>query len=174
MYQLNIILHIHRCLWWFIRKTDHVAWLYVLLWPVKRLNEEFFVYATQKGRESKYNGQTMVLERALNLRFLGLDQWATPSSPTANGGIYIDNTGVSAQESFAWNNAETPGAEVFAWNDGETAGPEAFSWNDSESSGLNYAFIVNIPQSFTYDEATVRDFIDRYRLAGKSYIIQSY
>lgn len=173
----NIIQHIHRLLAWFLRKVDQVAWLYVLIWPIKRLNEEFYVYATAKQREASYNGQVMVLERALNLRFLGLSQWATASDPTANGGIYIENTGVTDLESFSFNAAETAGQEAFAWNDGETipsGAEEAFAWNDSESNGISYSFIVHVPSSYTYDESTMRDFIDRYKLAGKHYIIQSY
>lgn len=177
MYQLNIIQHIHRLLMYVLRKQVNVAWLYVLLWPIKQLSIEFDLWTTTKLREVNYNGQVMVLERMLNLYFYGQDKWATAADPTASTGFYIDVVGSNLDHIYSWNDGEVVPVDedVFSWSVDEVpAGTEVFVWNEAETAGLDYNFKVMIPAAFTYTENEVRALVDKYKLAGMAYIIETY
>ncbi len=43
-------------------KVKHIAWLEVLLSPLKSLWSAFVIYRDTKLRELSYNGQTIILE----------------------------------------------------------------------------------------------------------------
>lgn len=179
-YAVNLIQVIHRTIAWFLRKEINVTWFYAFVRPLNLVSIQFEDFTRQRKRQASYNGQMMVLERMLNLYYLGQDKWATASDTTASNGFYIEQASGEADEVFSWTEGETipasPG-EVFSWTEGETipASPgEVFSWTEGELTNLTYDFKVKIPSTFTYDETEVRALVDRYKLAGKVYAIETY
>lgn len=176
MYQVNILQVIHRLVAWFVRSEGMVAWLWSILYPLHQAAVSWQAYALSRQRQVRYNGQVMVLERMLNLTFLLEDKWATAADPTASGGIYIDNTGTAAVDTFVWNASESA-LDEYVYNAAETlpsGANEVYVYADAESSSLGYQFIVYVPSSLTYNEQAMRDVIDRYVVAGVAYIIDTY
>jgi hypothetical protein len=68
-YQLNQQALIQSLLPSLLRQPRHLAWLEVLLSPLLTLYEQFADHMATTTRELSYNGQTMLLEKALNDRF---------------------------------------------------------------------------------------------------------
>jgi len=175
---INILNHIHRNLFHLLRTQLTVAYLYVASYPLKQLNFSFYVFGGKQRREVRFNSQVMLLERALNLRYLDMDKWATYASPTANNGIYIDSTTVITNLGYAWNLNEGQPNEGYAYNIGETpieppAHTVEYAYNLSEFLGQTL-FIVMVPSWLTFDQTEMRAFIDKYRMAGRTYTIQTY
>lgn len=108
----------------------------------------------------KYTGQTMSLEEMLNQQY-----------PSANGGIYILNT-INV----------LPVEHIYNLSDGQL---ENYIYNLSDGQAVSYIynvsdyvggvdFIVYVPSAVVFEEIKMRLQIDRYRLAGKIYTIQTY
>lgn len=177
-YVVNIIQVIHRTLIYELRNLTNLRLFYALTRPLNAVSVAFEDFTRQRKRQAKYNGQKMVMERMLNLYYFGQDKWATAADPTASGGIYIEQTSGNVPESFSWNEGETipTGGESFSWTEADTipTGGESFSWTEAELVNLNYDFIVKIPSSFVYNESEVRSLVDRYKLGGKNYSIETY
>jgi len=68
-YRLDLPALITNLLPAILRRPRHIAWLLALLSPVIKLYEQFTAYYFLARRELSYNGQTMMMERALNDRF---------------------------------------------------------------------------------------------------------
>lgn len=174
----NILTLIHRNLFYKWKNEFNLALIYVVMFPLKKLAFEFAVWAGKRRREVYLNSQVMLLERALNIRYLDQDKWATDASPTAVNGIYIDSSSVITNQGFAWNLNENQPNDGYAYNVGETPitppphTPE-YAYNLNEFLGQD-VFVVKVPAWFTYDETEMRAFIDRFRMAGRNYSIETY
>ena len=172
----NILNLIHRNLFHKLKNGFNIALLYVAMFPLKQLIVDFAVWGGIKRREVHFNSQVIILERALNLRYLDMDKWATDASPTADNGIYIDDTNVITNLGYAWNINEGQPNDGYAYNTGETPIPPhttEYAYNLDEYAGQTL-FIVKVPQWLNYDESEMRAFIDNYRMAGRTYTIETY
>jgi hypothetical protein len=68
-YRFDLVQLITSLLPSLLRKPTLLAWLQALLQPAAALQHLFEVYAAATRTELSYNGQTMLLEKALNDRF---------------------------------------------------------------------------------------------------------
>jgi len=171
MYQLNILQHIHRMVDWFMRCTETVAWLWVLHYPLHVLNVDWIGFAATRKRLARTNGQVMVLERALNLKYMLEDKWATAADTDASGGIWIENTASLIPTTFIYTAGEAqPPLYIYGDAEGE---PPLYIYSAAEYES-QYDFIVKIPAAFAYDEDEVKAFVTRFRVAGKRFAIETY
>jgi hypothetical protein len=171
MYAINILQIIHRRLPWFLRSERMVAWLWSLMYPLHQLSVQWYGFTATRRRAARYNGQVIVLERALNLRYMLEDKWATDADPTASGGIYIENVASAIPTTFIWSNNEAQ-PPLYIYGDAE-AQPPVYIYADAEYSA-QYDFIVRVPVAFSFDVNEMTAFVNQYRVAGKTFTIDTY
>ncbi len=173
---INFFNYIHRNVFHLLRTQLTVAFFYVALYPLKQLNFGFYVWGGGIRRKVRFNSQVMMLERALNLKYLDMDKWATYASTTAVNGIYIDSTTVITNLGYAWKTSEAQANEGYAYKTGETLPPghtNEYAYKTPEFL-TQELFVVMVPVWLTFDSTEMRAFIDQYRMAGRTYSIQTY
>ncbi len=140
------------------RKPKFKDWIKVFLSGIKSIHLEFLSFRDDTTYWLYFNGQIIYLEHVLDDQF-----------DPINRGIYIENT-ADVQYYYLYNNIEQQ--PVYLNNASENASAD-YLLNESEYNNV-YTFIVWVPSSVQFDEFKMRAIIDRYRLAGKTYTIQTY
>jgi hypothetical protein len=171
MYSINIIQILHRCVAWFMRSQSMLAWMYATLHPLSSVAAQWDTFTIVRKRDTLTNGQVIVLERALNLKYMLEDKWATASDTTASGGIYIENVASAIPTTFIWSNNEAQ-PPLYIYGDAE-AEPPLYIYSDAEYSA-QYDFIVRVPIAFSFDVDEMTAFVRQYRVAGKTFTIDTY
>ena len=145
----------------------------------------FLAYVVVVRKDLTFSAKTMSLERKLNLQFLGSDQWASPTYPTANivdaaGGIWIDNTGNHIPTTYIFDQSENQ-VSPFIYDQGESIPLQVYIYDQSEYL-LQIDFTVNVPNwwlsaqgiSLGDFEPMARQIIEKYRRAGTRYNFIAY
>lgn len=134
------------------------AWLYSLIQPIIELYAIFSSYRIQALYTLSFTGQVIYLEKLLNDTF-------------NNGGteIFIEDGGKIAPFIF---NTEENEPDLFIYNTEENE-PDFFIYNTEEYPG-NIDFIVKVPTALVFDDNHMKSLINKYKLAGKNYTIQTY
>lgn len=170
-YNISFNTWLNNLVQWFDAGDKIMAWLRVLISPIKDIHTRFLAYRIIVNREASYNGQVMVLERMLNLQYYDVEAWASPGDVTAGGRIYIDHTLDSIPNQYVFYNNE--GQEpLYIYNDSEGEPPEYVYYTSEYYSVV--AFVVMVPVALTYDEDEMRARIDNVLQAGYNYTIQTY
>ena len=197
MYNINWSLLIARNTYIGWITSIRMAWLNVIIKPVKDLYDAFILYRATALYKLNFNGQIIYLEHILNDVF-----------DNANRGIYIDNT-ADLNRVYLFNSSElvTP---VYVYNNydaaipyvvgefsvydnkvwvcsnnttGNTPGVSSSYWNfDSDVLFLeneseyqsNYDFIVMVPAAVVFDINAMKSLVNYYRCAGKRFTIQTF
>ncbi len=135
-----------------------------LLKPLKDLRDDLFdTYRPDVSQRTKYNSQTVVMEQILN-NLAGISM-----APL----IYIENKTILAEMNFFYNEAEGFPAHYFA-NEAEIPDTPIYFFNDDEQIE-EFDFIVWVPDaSFADWEIRIRAEVDKYKIAGVNYDVQSY
>ena len=117
--------------------------------------------------ETAANGQTIVLEKLLNVLFDPIDQ-----------GIIIENIGSNFESMFLYKRNEQPaiGDESFIYNRGEvipTGGTQEYLFRKSEVE-LNEDFIVKIPAVIfpSLNVGQISAVVHKYKFVGTVYKIE--
>lgn len=136
------------------------AWLYSLIQPIIELYAIFSSYRIQALYTLSFTGQVIYLEKLLNDTF-------------NNGGteIFIED-GILKIAQFLFNTAEDADP-FYVFNTAETNEENLYLYNTAEYTG-NLDFIVKVPTALVFDENQMKSLINKYKLAGKNYIIQTY
>lgn len=136
------------------------AWLYSLIQPLIELYAIFSSYRIQALYTLSFTGQVIYLEKLLNDTF-------------NNGGteIFIEDGSLKIAP-FLFNTAEDA-EPFFVYNTAETDEPNTYLYNTAEYTG-NLDFIVKVPVALVFDENQMKSLINKYKLAGKNYTIQTY
>jgi len=134
------------------------SWLYSLIQPLIELYAIFSSYRIQALYTLSFTGQVIYLEKLLNDTF-------------NNGGteIFIEDGGKIAPFIF---NTEENEPDLFIYNTEENE-PDLFIYNTEEYPG-NVDFIVKVPTALVCDDNHMKSLINKYKLAGKNYTIQTY
>jgi len=130
-----------------------------------------------------WNGQTIVLERLLNLWYFG---YFNPSEAVGNVGYYIyiqDKTGgVDVKAIYQ----QSEGITLPLYQKSEyTASPAPPPNANNGNAGPQYLyqeeefynsdrFIVNVPSWFSFTQSEMEGLIDKYKVAGVQYEIKYY
>lgn len=136
------------------------AWLYSLIQPIIELYAIFSSYRIQALYTLSFTGQVIYLEKLLNDTF-------------NNGGteIFIED-GILKIAPFLFNTAEDADP-FYVFNTAETSEANLYLYNTAEYTG-NLDFIVKVPTALVFDDNHMKSLINKYKLAGKNYTIQTY
>lgn len=145
-----------------LRKPRMLAWVRVILSQLNWLKDQFVVWAVAIGQELKWNGQVIVLERALSRRYLNADV-----------GVIVDNTATRLPRWLGWYRSEGQPALGTGWHKSETQPELGFGYWRTEYAG-EVDFIVKFPVAYIYNESEVRAYLSRYVICGKRYTITTY
>lgn len=139
----------------FLRKRRTIAFLVALVSPMQKLHDDT-LYTMQ------HDGRKIYLEKVLNDYFQVAGYDANDHENTKT--VYIGNID-QPNELFIFQPEEDQ--PVFL------EPVETFVYQNNES-GSDFSFTVFIPDTYTYNEPTVRALIDKYRFIGKLYNIETY
>lgn len=160
LYNLNIIKAMRAEVPLKLRKARRYALVATFAQPLIDMYNRFVALRSESEFYLSYNGQQASMQKLLN------DVW-----PAAGGAIYIETVNATLQV-FYLPNAEDNQPPIFLPN-AEDNEPPIFLPN-AEDFILQYDFIVWVPATLVFDEPKMRNLINRYRLAGKRYTIQTY
>lgn len=135
------------------RKPKRISWLYVLLYPIKLIHDEFVYMVSLFKDEMKWNAQRVLLQRALQLKF--------------GAGIIVENQDASGWVTIGYvaDNSINPVATVCPNLDnliGFVAGTADFA---------GVGFLVKVPSVIVFDLNAMRAFINLY-VQQSSYTIE--
>lgn len=142
------------------RKPRILAEVDALIAPLVDLYNRFQQLVTEAQFYLSYNGQQLSIEWLLN------DVW-----PLAGGGIFIETVNANIQPLFG-SNKEDQQPPIYVSNKEDNMPPLFIS--NLEDYFTQYDFIVWVPATLVFDESKMKTLINRYKLAGKRYTIQTY
>jgi hypothetical protein len=172
-FDFSISLFVYRYLPPPLRRPLLRAWLSVLLYPLTAVQQAFADTRVRLTRQVRYNGQTIVLERCLNLDIYGLwlsDVGYQPSNP-----IYIQTTNLvlSVLYTYLGVGEEEP-SELFvdSWALAGSNPPEPpVLYGSSEVASGGAHFLVYHPATLTPDDIQRLEYnLNKYRIASKTYL----
>lgn len=137
------------------RTVEVIAGIKAKFTPLETVKADFYAFFNKIEYEMIWNGQVCMLEELLNLEFDEIDK-----------SIFISNAN-NIEKQFVFNTAEA-NEPTYVFNTIEVADP-LYLRNDIESA--QYHFIVNIPAAVTFNEAQLKFFVNKYKLAGKRWKI---
>ena len=140
------------------RKFVNIAWIKFLAKPIRRILAEYYTYLLSNELLIHMNGQVIYIEHILNHYF---DQ--------VNEGIYITDS-LAAEEGVILYNDGEDNEETYLYNDAEDD-DETYFFNREEIENFP-DFIINIPSTVTYNEQQLRALVNRFKIAGKNYVIK--
>ncbi len=160
MYNVNWDKFIDNMLPWFLRKEVIKGYLRALLTPIKNIYSAFIEFIDNRRWIGQGSGQVMPLETILNTifyndPFLNLIFISDKEVPEW---VYLFNLAEALDPQYFYNFSE-PANSVFIFN----------SYDPSEPD-----FVVNVPDSLIFDINYMKSVINRHKLAGTSYLIETY
>lgn len=151
---LQLLLPVH------LRGQRMILFLKAMIRPLKTLYNGFLSYRLATLRTLSHTGQVMYLEQLLNDLY----------SPNARGIEIIDSTDNRwAPVIYNQGEGQTP---VYLYNTEETQ-PPIYLFNTNEYN-LMTDFVVRVPVGISATSAEIHNIVNRYRQAGKRYILVYY
>lgn len=138
-----------------LRKTKTLAFFKALLSPLQRIHEDT-LYTMQ------HDGRKILLEKVLNDYFEVVGYDASDHENTKT--VYIQNVALPDDVFIYQPDEDNP---LFLE-------PNEVFINQEDETLSEFSFTVFIPDSYTFNEPTVRALIDKYRFIGKLYNIETY
>jgi hypothetical protein len=141
------------------RTTSLTDWIVSLIWSVSDRSTELATFESDIRTRVRFNGRHLVLAEALNKLF-GVT------------GIRVETRTSPAQVTYIYNDVESF-EPVYIYNAGE--GKTLYIYNDTEMDDGN-DFVVLIPIGvYTVElDRQVSAEVRTYKLAGKSFVIETY
>ncbi|WP_107039978.1 hypothetical protein [Brumimicrobium mesophilum] len=140
-----------------LRKVFTLAFFKACASPLVVSFSTFYQFYEDKKYELLFNGQVIYLEHLLNDQFDNI-----------NRGIYITDAPQQADQIVLYNENEN-NEETVIFNIPENE-PPIVTYNYSEMLAWP-DFIVNIPSSVVFNQTQLKAYVNKYKLAGKNYII---
>lgn len=135
-----------------------IAWMNIVVSPVMYLYQQFKLFRKNKLYELSITSQVCRLEALLNDRY-----------DFTNRGIFIDE-GLERPPLYLYQDAETH--PVHLYQDSEIS--PVLLYTDGEGGLYSDDFIVMVPVSVSFNQIEMRALINRYKLPGMRYSIQTY
>ena len=172
-YRINFDKTVNQLVPHYIGGRKLILYLQALVSPLQVLNNAFVEWAKETRIEASMTSQIFKFEWFLNRKFR--KYFANQSSK-----ITISN-GTSLGVPLYWQSENMPDTAVYYQNGDDQSSIEdnpALYYSDERLTGSGFSFIVHAPAPNTtlitqssYD-SQLRYWIDRYRLASKTYNIQ--
>ncbi len=143
-----------------LRSSNLKDVLNALIKPLKNLNTTFKSWKDGVDYDLQFNGQTMYLQRVLNDQF-----------DTVLRRIYIEDTSIINNVYVA--NKSEGSVTLYLANKSETSAPVVYLENLSEQVNQIH-FKVRVPAALVFSSIQMRALVDKYKIAGKNYTIQTY
>lgn len=160
-YSLNILQLIGRLIPAHLRTASMWAWMYALAYPLEYLYDLLIAFVSKTNLEASITGQVIYLEHILNHVF-----------DAVNERIYISDGDGLGETYHYFESEEVEG--VYLYNEAESDPSPTYYYNQAENNASDTDFIVNVPSVLVYDSVLMNYYINRYRLAGKRYEIQTF
>ena len=141
----------------YLKKERHLAWLQVMLTPIKTLHTSFVAFRAISQRQAAISNQTAVLEDELNV-LMGLER----------GQIVIRNQVYQKAGSYKYFLSENSSIKKYRYFLSENA-PPTYAYTLAEQQSNEADFIIYVPAGL--DISKVSAFIDKYKLPDKTYQI---
>jgi hypothetical protein len=143
----------------FLRKHETTLFLNVILTPLSKIADET-LYKMQ------HDGRTIYLEKMLNEHFgvLGYDH----QNHDLTKKVYIEDL-----PEFPKLYIYQPEEEEVSFFEDDDSDMDMFLDNDEEGN-ISYSWIIYIPDTISFQEASLRALVDSYRYFGKRYKIEIY
>jgi len=142
------------------RNSNIKELLFAMIKPLKDLNTSFKSHKDVIDYDLQFNGQTMYLKHVLNDLF----------DPTLRR-IYIEDTSI-INNVYVATKAEGS-VTLYLATKAETTAPVVYLETLSEQVNQIH-FKVRVPIALTFSSIKMRTLVDKYKLAGKNYTIQTY
>ena len=147
-----------------------ILYLQALMKPLQQLNESFVSYAKETRIEASMTSKIFYFEWYLNRKF---------SKYFLEGGKISLTNGKELGVPFYAQNAAIPIADnPLFYNESENRKTVALYYADERTTDSGHSFVVSSPAINTnlitegQYRAMLKSYIDKYRLAGKTYIIK--
>lgn len=143
-----------------LRKPKRLAGLYALVSPIVWLYNKFYNFLLDKLYELGKTSQVVHIEAVLN------DRWDAGLRR-----IYIiDGSGI--EPLVIYREAEAKQAPyIYLEAEGE---PAPYIYRNEELNVVTIDFIIMIPVFIVFDMDELKALVDKYRLPGKVYIVQTF
>ena len=159
MNSFNFRKMIFDLLFWKRRKLRILAWLYQNTKILRRIDSEFSSFVTDTEYCLSYGPMVIQLEFVLNQKI-----------PQANGTIFIEN--ITPQSNFDNWLFEIPSQTYYLyWLSQNEGTPKYDFWLNENTSSLSYDFIVWAPFTLQPQETLIRAWVNKFKLAGKTYTV---
>lgn len=142
-----------------LRRKKLFAFLSVMLLPFAVLLSLFLRFRQQSLDKLNTNGQVIYIEKALNDRFF-----------LKNREIYITDV---VTNTFLYKRSEMQ-APFYLHMRGENATKEFMNMRYEDNTGNDGNFMVNVPSFLSEYEDEIRNLIEYYKPAGRSYVLNIY
>lgn len=163
MYNFGLKNTIKRLLHPLYRKGKNIAWLFRVFSYLGKLKNLFTNYRDRKNYELQFNAQTMSIEARLN------EFYNVPF-----GTIYIETVSVEEDAVYIFWLSENQNPTFISWLS-ESAPVTYIRWlSEYLTASAQYEFVIWFPQGFTIDAAVLTSLVNKYKMAGKRFVIQYY
>lgn len=169
-YWMNFDKTINQLVPYYLGGRKLILYLQALIKPLQMISDEFSEYAKEMKIEASMTSQIMIFEWYLNRKFS--KYFLDPSER-----IVITN-GVHLGVPIYHENADIPSSEhMVLYNASENTNTDALYYEDEKTNESKVSFIVSTPHINTEliseekYEAMVKHYIDRYRIANKTYLL---
>ena len=173
-YAINFDKVVNQFVPYYIGGRKLILYLQSLVKPLQVLNEQFVEYAKETRIEASMTSQPIMFEWYLNRKL---------SKYFANGGTIAIHTTERLGTPVYYQSADVLD-HLTLHNESENENSAKFYYQNEKTEDSSYSFIVSSPQINTSlldadavvgkqkYEAMLRHYIDKYRLAGKTYRIK--
>lgn len=144
------------------RKPVHKAWVLSLLQPIITVHELFMRFRADNLYFIVHTSQVCYMEAALNDMFDASDRRIYIVDGTFYDPEWLYLT---PEDNPVWLKEESEGTVPY---------PDVALYTDAETEEFAASFVVMVPTSLTFDIYQMKALIDRYRLPGKTYLIETF
>lgn len=139
--------------------NEMILILKCVLEPLKKIQENALY-------RMRHDGTTISLEKLLN-DYFDVENY-DPTNHDATKTVYIDD---EDNADFLFIHQD-PESDVVFLEDAD--GPDDLFLDNESEGALTLKFKIFIPDTYTFNESKLRDFIDSYRYIGTTYTIETY
>jgi hypothetical protein len=149
----------------FLRNVKISAWIETFMSLIESLRLQFAAYRAKSLFLLDHNSQVIYLEHLLNKYF---NPSGTIDDPDYKNGIYISDA-IPGTETYLYNNSEQ-GDKIYLFNEAEIP-PATYLYNSEEFKD-RMGFVINVPSAFNANIEQIKGFVNRLKLAGKTFKIK--
>jgi hypothetical protein len=192
-YSVDWVTLVQQLLPHWMRQLRMIAWLRLLVGQVRYLHGLFLIWREGVVFDITHTGQTASLEHWLNARFDPVDQrititnlamsWTYMRRQSEAGAVPVAYPGWRSSVGYVANDRVSWGGAIWvatAASTGVTPAPGAAQWSNLQPASFLRSdatlwampdFVVDLPAALVIDQAALRQLVETYRPASRTYTI---